>query len=99
MSVFARESANIVKFEAEDGRLKMSANSPQVGENTNCLEIKLEGEKVEIAFNFRFLQGFLNAISAQEIIIETNGSLSPGVFRESGNNDFLHIIMPVRLQA
>ncbi len=99
VSVFTKESANIVKLEAEDGRLKMSANSPQVGENTNCLEIKLEGEKIEIAFNFRFLQGFLNAISAQEIIIETNGSLSPGVFKEGGNNDFLHIIMPVRLQT
>ena len=99
VSVFARESANIVKFEAEDGVLKMSANSPQVGENTNNLEVKLEGEKTEIAFNFRFLQAFLNAVTAPEIIIETNGSLSPCVFKESGNNDFLHIIMPVRLQT
>ncbi len=99
VSVFARESANIVKLEIENGILKMSANSPQVGENTNSLEVKQEGEKIEIAFNFRFLQSLLNAVSTKEIILEASGSLSPGLFKESEKSDFLHLIMPVRLQT
>lgn len=99
VSIFARESANIVKFKVKNGVLEMSANSPQVGDNLNSLEIKLEGDEGEIAFNFRFLQGFLTAISGSEITIEMNGPLSSGIFREVGDESFLHIIMPVRLQT
>lgn len=99
VSVFARESANIVKMKIKEGIMEMSANSPQIGENTNSLEVKTEGEEVEIAFNFRFLQGFLSAVPGQEVTLETTGSLNPGVFKEVGNDSFLHIIMPVRLQT
>lgn len=99
VSVFARESSNIVKIKAKEGILEMSANSPQMGENTNNLEVKTEGEGIETAYNFRFLQSFLNAVSGHEVTLETTGSLNPGVFKEVGNDNFLHIIMPVRLQT
>jgi len=99
VSVFARESSNIVKFKISKEVLQMSANSPQVGENKNSLAVKLEGEEGEIAFNFRFVQGFLGAVNTAEVSLETNGSLSPGVFRGVGDETFLHIIMPVRLQS
>jgi len=45
------------------------------------------------------LQGFLSAVNVQEISLEINGPLNPGVFRGAGDDSFLHIIMPVRLQS
>ena len=99
VSIFARDSANIIKFKIQKDLLEMSANSPQIGENKSSLETKQEGEEGEIAFNFRFLQGFLSAVNVQEISLEMNGPLNPGVFRGVGDDSFLHIIMPVRLQV
>jgi len=99
VSIFARDSANIIKFKIQKDLLEMSANSPQIGENKSSLEIKQEREEGEIAFNFRFLQGFLSAVNVQEISLEINGPLNPGVFRGAGDDSFLHIIMPVRLQV
>ncbi|MGB9637464.1 MAG: DNA polymerase III subunit beta, partial [Microgenomates group bacterium] len=99
VSVFARDSANIIRFKIQKNLLEMSANSPQIGENKSSLEAKQEGEEGDIAFNFRFLQSFLSAVNAQEISLETNGPLNPGVFRAVGDDSFLHIIMPVRLQS
>ncbi len=99
VSIFARDSANIVKIKIGQNLIEMSANSPQVGENKNSLEAKLEGEESEIAFNYRFLQAFLAAISSQEVSLEMSGSLNSGVFRAAGDESFLHIIMPVRLQT
>jgi len=98
-SIFARDSANIVKFKFQEGKLTISANSPQVGENQSEVEAKIEGEGGEIAFNFRFLLDFLNSVVSEEIIFEMSGSLNPGVFRIKDDPDFLHIIMPVRLQS
>jgi DNA polymerase-3 subunit beta len=99
VSIFARDSANIVRLKIGKGSLEMSANSPQVGENKNSLSIKLEGEEGEIAFNYRFLQGFLGAVTAEEVSLEMSGPLNPGAFRAVGDESFLHIIMPVRLQT
>lgn len=98
VSIFARDSANIVKLKITDNLMEMSANSPQVGENKNSFEIQSEGEGGEIAFNYRFLQGFLNAVPEGEVTIEMTGSLNSGVFRHVGDESFLHVIMPVRLQ-
>lgn len=99
VSIFARDSANIVKLKISNGSLEMSANSPQVGENKNSLEVKTEGDENEIAFNYRFLQGFLNAVSSSEVALEMSGPLTSGVFKTLDDDSFLHIIMPVRLQT
>lgn len=98
-SIFARDSANIVKLKFTEGKLIISANSPQVGENTSEIEVKIEGEGGEIAFNYRFLLDFLNSSSAGEIVFETTGPLNPGVFKIKDDSSLLHIIMPVRLQS
>jgi DNA polymerase-3 subunit beta len=99
VSIFARDSANIIRLKINKDTLEMSANSPQVGENKSSLSIKLEGEEGEIAFNYRFLQGFLGAITADEVCLEMSGSLNPGAFRAVSDESFLHIVMPVRLQT
>lgn len=99
VSIFARDSSNIIKLKFSKNSLEMSANSPQVGENKIAIDCILEGEDAEIAFNFRFLQNFLNIVTSPEINIEISGSLSPGVFKLTKEAEFLHIIMPVRLQT
>jgi DNA polymerase-3 subunit beta len=98
-SIFARESANIVKLKTENQKLKIAANAPQVGENESEIEIKQEGEDQEIAFNFRFLLDFLNSLTAAEISLEMTGPLNPGVFKPVGDDSLLHLIMPVRVQS
>lgn len=102
-AIFARDSANIVRWKIDPsgggGKLTLSANSSQVGENISEIEVKVEGEGGEIAFNYRFLLDFLSAVKSEELIFEMSGPLNPGVFKSSGDDSFLHIIMPVRVQG
>ena len=98
-SIFARETANIVKFQISKNKLQISANAPQVGSNEALVEVKIEGEENEIAFNFRYLVDFLNSVTSEEIAFEMTGPLNPGVFKIKDDPAFLHIIMPVRLQS
>lgn len=97
-SIFARESANIVKLEIGDSKIKVSANTPQIGDNLIEVEAKTEGEKNKIAFNFRYLLDFLNAIGAKQINLQMTTALNPGVFTPLNDNSYLHLIMPVRVQ-
>lgn len=97
-AIFARETANIVKFKISNDKLQISANAPQVGRNESLVEAKIEGGENKIAFNFRYLLDFLNAVAVEEIVLEMTGPLNPGVFKPKGDSSYLHIIMPVRVQ-
>ena len=97
-SVFARESANIIKISLKNNTISLSAKAAQVGETHLSLTGEKTGEDLEIAFNYRFLLELLNALTAERIIFESNGSLSPGIFKSEKDDSFLHVIMPVRIQ-
>ncbi|MBI2034208.1 MAG: DNA polymerase III subunit beta, partial [Candidatus Levybacteria bacterium] len=54
-SVFARETANIVKLELKKDTIFVSSRTPSLGDNIVEVEAKLVGEENEIAFNVRYL--------------------------------------------
>ncbi len=97
-AIFARESANIMKMESDEQKIYISSNAAQVGKNKIEIEVEKEGPEFEIAFNWRFLQDFLNIIESEKVNFEFSGSLKPGIFRSQKDKDFLHVIMPVRIQ-
>jgi DNA polymerase-3 subunit beta len=80
--------------------LKLSANAPQVGQNEDVVEAKIEGEENEIAFNYRFLLDLLNHFPGKEVVMEISGPLNPAMFKPvTATPQFVHIIMPVRVQT
>ena len=100
-SIFARDSANIVKLRLAASKMAISANSPQVGENETEISFHPDGSvsDMEIAFNYRYLQEYLATVSGGEVVVGFSGSTAPGVFRLPTDSGYLHIIMPVRVQS
>ena len=97
-SVFSRESANVVKFNIKNNSVELSANAPQIGKNKINLDARVEGEPLEIAFNYKFISDFLSVCKGKEVLIKLNESLTPGSFQDQSDPNFIHIIMPVRIQ-
>lgn len=97
-SIFARESANIVRFQLKKEGIEISANTAQVGENKSLVETKVEGGEEKIAFNSRYLLDFLSVVGSEVFNFNMSGPLNPGVFRPEKDTSFFHIIMPVRVQ-
>ncbi len=95
-SIFARDSANIIKLQIKDQTVLVSANTPQIGEDQIEIDAQVTGEGGEMAFNSKFLTDLLSNIQESELIFEMTGSLNPGVFKSTTDESFLHIIMPVR---
>src|SRR3989344_4476377 len=97
-SVFARESANIVKVNVAGGKVKIHARSSGLGEGEVILEGEQEGEDNEIAFNIKFLSDLLKNLPDTTVSMELLSSIEPTIFKTEEDPDFLHIIMPVRVQ-
>jgi DNA polymerase-3 subunit beta len=100
-SIFARDSANIVKIKVLKDSLKIYAESGQSGSQETKVEAKIEGgaKDFEIAFNYHFLEEFLHSVQGEEINLEFSGVNAPGVFTDPKDSTYLHLIMPVKIQA
>lgn len=96
-AIFARDNANIVRLSLDKQRIVVSANAAQVGQNSIEMEAKIDGDGGEIAFNSRFLLDFLTNFPDDEFLFEMTGSLNSGVFKPVKDEEYLHIIMPVRV--
>lgn len=98
-SIFARDSANIVKLTIEKDNIKVSSKSAAVGENTVSIDAKLTGEENEIAFNAKYLLDMLSNLSVKNMLFAMTGPLNPGVFKIENDESYLHLIMPIRVQG
>ncbi|MDO8639883.1 MAG: DNA polymerase III subunit beta [bacterium] len=98
-SIFARETANIIKVSLKKEKIIISANTPSIGQNNVEIEVKLTGEENEIAFNSQFLLDLFANTNAESMVFEMTGPLNPGVFKIAEDNSFLHLIMPIRVQG
>ncbi len=97
-ALIAHESANIVKLQVgADGEagITVSANA-EVGDHVGQVEAAVEGDGTTIAFNARYLADVLTNVSADQFALELNGPLSPGVFKPIGDDQYIHVVMPVR---
>jgi DNA polymerase-3 subunit beta len=103
-SVFATASANIVKLHLEGGgefgpgRMTITTNAVEVGDNKAELEGQVVGEGGQIALNVKFLQEALNAINTPQVALEMQTPSSPAVFRPVGDDSLLVIIMPMNFR-
>jgi DNA polymerase-3 subunit beta len=101
--LFARDSANIVRMEIvpgddlNPGHLTLAATSAELGDNVGQLDAVVDGSSIEIAFNAKYLIEVLSVVDTAQVALETTSSSSPGVLRPVGDDDFVHVIMPMHL--
>ena len=98
ISVFARDFSSIIICQFKKGELILSPKIEGGVENTTTQEIEFEGEEMKVAFNFKFLLEFLNTINEERVIIELLRPDAPVVLKTPREKNYLHIIMPVRIQ-
>jgi DNA polymerase-3 subunit beta len=81
----------------EPGSLELAAQSAETGSNEAKVDATIEGGSMEVAFNVKYLLDALNVINTQNVALETSSSTAPGVLRPVGRDDFLYVVMPMRL--
>lgn len=96
-SLLARDGShpNIIKLSVESERLSIDQTS-DLGEISEVMSIKKEGNDVNIAFNSKYLLDVLKVIDSEEILMEMSGSYSPGVIRPIDDPNYLYLALPVR---
>lgn len=99
ISVFVRDKSNIVVLEIKNNKILVRPKT-EAGEAKTEIDAKTEGESLVVAFNSKFIIDFLRHLpdKKKQIIIGFTKSDAPVMFKEEENDNYLHIIMPVRIQ-
>lgn len=94
-STLISDRTNSIKLNFIPHRLIINANTPDIGESRESINIPYEGEEIEVAFNPNFIIDVLRNLDDQEIIFEVTDGSNPGIVR--AGPEFLYVIMPMRL--
>lgn len=98
VSLLSSERNRAIKVSVTEGKLELSASSPELGEAKESLPIEFEGDPVDIGFNAQYLQDFLSAAGTDEIVLELRDAESQGLLRPAGDDEgsYRYVVMPMR---
>lgn len=95
VALMTSDRANSVKLTFAKNKVTVSAQAPDVGEAMESIPIKFTGAEINVAFNPEYIMDPLRHLKSDEIFIELNDELSPGVIK--CDRPFLYVLMPMRI--
>lgn len=97
VSLFAKENNNSIKLAAtNDGKLHISTEETSIGEEKAEVDARVEGENNKVALNSQYLLDVLAHLK-EDVSIEMDEKLTPIVVRPTKKDDYLYIIMPLKV--
>jgi DNA polymerase III subunit beta len=79
-----------------DGELTVSAQTQDIGEARESLPVSFSAEPLEIGFNAEFLRDGIESVGGEQLRLKLISPLRPAVL-QGEDDDFLYLIMPIRL--
>ncbi len=95
VSVMAQRNSPL-RLRFADGELTVSAQTQDVGEAHESLPVSFGAEALEIGFNAEFLRDGIDSVAGEQVRLKLISPLRPAVLQGEGD-DFLYLIMPIRL--
>ena len=98
-SIVARNDRyNIVKFEIKEDVMSILAKS-EIGNVNENVNVNLSGKDLTIAFNGKYLSDYLRICDEDFINIQLNSPIDPCIITPVGSDNFIYLVLPVRINA
>lgn len=89
---------NLVKFDIADKVMVLSSRS-DIGDIKENITISLKGQDLSIAFNARYFTEALRVVNDEFLKLSFTSSVSPCIITSNDTDEFLFLILPVRLMS
>jgi DNA polymerase-3 subunit beta len=97
VSLLSSERSRAVKFAFSGGTVTIHINNPDLGTATETVPITYGGDDVEVTFNARYMLDALTSMNTETVELGLKDELSPCVVSQKGQEDYLSVIMPMRI--
>jgi len=86
-----------VKLALGEGVVTVTSDNPDMGEVREELDADYTGEAMAIGFNPKYVIELLGQMGTDQVTLSLGGELDPGLWRPMGGDDYLGVIMPMRI--
>jgi DNA polymerase-3 subunit beta len=97
VSLLSNQKYKGVTLSLAPGRMEISSNNPELGDAKEEIEIRYKGAEIKIGFNARYMLDVLNSFDDDEVDIDLNDQLSPGLMRPHNDSSYTCVVMPMRI--
>ncbi len=97
VKLMAREPNTPVRLAMSADGLELVAITQDVGQAHEQLDAEYAGEDLTVAFNPEYLLSGVEVTPGDEITLDTVDAQKPAVIRSAGAQEFLYLLMPVRV--
>ena len=96
-SLMAREGKNnLIRMHIDGDALVISSNA-ELGDVVEEVNILLDGKSLDIAFNARYISDVIKNIGDDEISLRFNSNVSPCVICPPEGDQYIYLVLPVRV--
>jgi len=97
VKLLVRDNTTPIRIALRAEGIQLTAVTPEVGQASEDVDAKYEGSEMTVAFNPTYLSEGVEAISGDEVLLETLDALKPATIRAGDAGEYLYLLMPVRV--
>ena len=100
INIVVSDSSRMVLLTLSPGAaMGLTGRAPEVGEANESVDAEVDGEPLRVAFNVSYLSAGIKAFHGSEVSLAFNGSEGQMVISRPGGEDFIYMLMPIKLKS
>lgn len=97
ISILSNEKSKGVRLNLEKDKIIIKSSNPDLGDAQEELAIDYMGDNISIGFNAKYIIDTLSVLNNDNVILNLKDNISPGRITPEGDDNYLSVIMPMRL--
>ena len=97
VKLMVRDPTTPVRIALRSDGIELTVITQDWGQATEEVDAKYEGAEMVVAFNPAYLIDGVEAITSDEVQLETLDALKPATLKPTEGSDYLYLLMPVRV--
>jgi DNA polymerase-3 subunit beta len=97
ISIMSSDKTWGIKLALKKGSLQIASDNPDLGEAHEELDVSYDGAPLTIGFNAKYFIELMTEMEGDEIKLEFNGELDPGLVRPNDKSGYVGVVMPMRI--
>ena len=100
INIVVNDSSRMVLLTLSPGAaMGLTGRAPEIGEANESVDAEVDGEPLRVAFNVAYLSAGVKAFHGSEVSLAFNGSEGQMVISRPGGDDFIYMLMPIKLKS
>ena len=95
--LLVKDNVTPVRLSMRPGGVDLTVVSQEIGDASETVDADFDGTDLTIAFNPTYLIDGVEAVTSDEVVLETVDASKPATVRASEQTDFRYLLMPVRV--